>query len=175
MRKEYQKEYYQKNKEKLKQRRIKRYYENTEAEKEYMKGYRKTKSYKNKAASYQEKFYAKPGKKDERNKTRQISNNKPENKLIRSLRRGLWGALNGRQKTSHTMDYVGKSPEELLDYLSKYFQKGMTKNNQGKKWHIDHIIPASFFDHNDELQIKLCWHYTNLYRDHSRFAGCRCP
>lgn len=32
----------------------------------------------------------------------------------------------------------------------------------GKKYHIDHILPISAFDHNDLKMIKLCWHPDNL-------------
>jgi len=32
----------------------------------------------------------------------------------------------------------------------------------GKKYHIDHILPINAFDHNDLKMIKLCWHPDNL-------------
>jgi len=38
----------------------------------------------------------------------------------------------------------------------------MTKENHGKVWHIDHILPCVFFNLNDPNEQKKCFHYTNL-------------
>jgi hypothetical protein len=39
----------------------------------------------------------------------------------------------------------------------------MTWENYGKKgWHLDHIAPCAAFDLSNPLQVKLCYHYTNL-------------
>jgi len=43
--------------------------------------------------------------------------------------------------------------------LEHQFKEGMNWDNQGK-WHIDHIIPLSSGNTEEEI-IKLC-HYTNL-------------
>lgn len=51
----------------------------------------------------------------------------------------------------------------LKKYLESKFTEGMSWKNYGKNgWHIDHIIPCSSFDFNDDEQLKKCWHYTNL-------------
>lgn len=47
-------------------------------------------------------------------------------------------------------------------HLESQFKKGMRWENYGTTWHIDHILPSSSFDHNDQEQVKRCWHYTNL-------------
>ena len=65
------------------------------------------------------------------------------------------------QKNNKTFEMVGIKPAELKDYLEKQFQEGMTWDNYGLYgWHIDHIIPISSANNEEEL-IKLC-HYTNL-------------
>jgi hypothetical protein len=80
-----------------------------------------------------------------------------------SLKERIRSFLNSRnmQKNNKTFEMVGIKPAELKDYLEKQFQEGMTWDNYGLYgWHIDHIIPISSANNEEEL-IKLC-HYTNL-------------
>ena len=88
----------------------------------------------------------------------------PVYRLLGSMRSGLWRCLSGKLKNSHTMQYVGKTPEELMDYLEEQFTEGMTRDNYGK-WHVDHIRPLASFDltgPDREEQLHIAWHYTNL-------------
>lgn len=87
----------------------------------------------------------------------------PKNKLIRSMRRGVWGCLCGKQKTSRTFDYIGCTVEELWKHLESQFIEGMTRDNYGE-WHVDHVKPIDSFDFDTDLESELCkaWHYSNL-------------
>lgn len=62
------------------------------------------------------------------------------------------------------MSLVGCSGEYLMDYLSKQFRPGMTRENYGSVWHVDHIKSlASFGESIKESEIqKIAFHYTNL-------------
>lgn len=62
-------------------------------------------------------------------------------------------------KRNKTFDIIGCSPYDLKEHLEKQFVSGMTWENRNE-WHIDHIIPLSSAQTEDELY-KLC-HYTNL-------------
>jgi Holliday junction resolvase-like predicted endonuclease len=62
-------------------------------------------------------------------------------------------------KKNKTFDIVGCSPNQLKEHLEKKFNDGMSWDNYGK-WHIDHIIPLSSANNEDEVY-KLC-HHTNL-------------
>lgn len=68
----------------------------------------------------------------------------------------------GAKKTSKSkLDLLNFSLEELKEHLHNLFEKGMTFDNYGG-WHIDHIIPCSWFDLSDEYQFKQCWRLENL-------------
>ena len=72
-------------------------------------------------------------------------------------------ALSGGRKAGHTEELLGCSIREARNYLETLFQSGMTWGNYGVNgWHIDHIIPLSYFDMSDPEQQKRAWHYTNL-------------
>ena len=57
--------------------------------------------------------------------------------------------------------HLGCSTKEFNLHLESQFERWMTWDNYGE-WHLDHIQPCSSFDHTDEAQIKVCWHWTNL-------------
>ena len=42
------------------------------------------------------------------------------------------------------------------------FNNGMSWNNYGSIWHIDHIIPCKAFNMEKEEERNRCFHYTNL-------------
>jgi len=62
-------------------------------------------------------------------------------------------------KRNKTFSVIGCTPIELKEHLENKFVSGMSWENQGE-WHIDHIIPLSSAQTEDEIY-ELC-HYTNL-------------
>ena len=66
-------------------------------------------------------------------------------------------------KCERTLELLGCSLDELKLHLESQFKKGMTwKNHTQKGWHIDHIKPCASFDLTNNEQQKQCFHYTNL-------------
>lgn len=60
-------------------------------------------------------------------------------------------------------EYIGCSPEILIQYIKSKFKTGMTWENHGQfGWHIDHKRPCASFDLTDPIQQRQCFHYTNL-------------
>lgn len=58
---------------------------------------------------------------------------------------------------------VGYSTDALMTHLEKKFKSGMTWENYGTVWHIDHIIPKSFFKYEDYDDVfRECWGLQNL-------------
>lgn len=144
-------EYYLINKERIISK-SKEYYENNKESKlEYQKEYQKN-------------------NKDKRNSylidRRQ---NDPLFKLITNVRNLIYNSFyyNGYSKNSKTEELLGCSFEELKEYLESKFEPWMNWDNRGLYngelnygWDIDHIIPLSSVDKEDDI-IKLN-HYINL-------------
>ena len=65
-------------------------------------------------------------------------------------------------KSYKTLDVIGTNQMLLWNHLEKQFRDGMTRENYGKVWNIDHIIPLSFFDFSDITEIKIANHWGNL-------------
>ena len=57
--------------------------------------------------------------------------------------------------------HLGCSTKEFNRHLESQFTQRMTWGNYGTYWHMDHILPVASFDHEDENQVKVCWHWTN--------------
>jgi len=83
-------------------------------------------------------------------------------KLAQNLRTRLNQAIKKNSKSGSAVRDLGCSIEELKDYLQAKFKEGMTWDNWGKVWHIDHIEPLCSFDLTSEDDFKIACHYTNL-------------
>ena len=68
--------------------------------------------------------------------------------------------LKNINKSNKTFDIVGCSPKFLKEYIEKQFTDGMSWELIGNSIHIDHIVPLSSANTEEEIY-KLC-HYTNL-------------
>ena len=87
-----------------------------------------------------------------------------ENKLFRIkklIQNSLWRYCKNRRekKNGRTEELLGYTVKELKEHLESLFKEGMTWDNQGE-WHIDHIIPQSYFTSID--QIRECFALDNL-------------
>ena len=82
--------------------------------------------------------------------------------FVEVARRRMLNALNGvAEKSARTVELLGCTGDFAVAYLESKFLPGMNWKNR-KEWHIDHIKPLSIFDlTNPEEQCK-AFHYTNL-------------
>ena len=83
-------------------------------------------------------------------------------KLKEVYRHRILKVIKGVNKSKPTLKLLGCSVEELWNYLESKFKPGMKKENHGKVWHIDHIMPIASFDLTNPKQQAKCFHYTNL-------------
>lgn len=97
-----------------------------------------------------------------RERYKRLSKSNPEFKLTRNLRKRVWDALQGTCKSAKTLELLGCSASELRQHLEKQFVPGMSWENYGPVWHVDHIKPCAKFDLTDPTQQRECFHYSNL-------------
>lgn len=64
-------------------------------------------------------------------------------------------------KTNSSIKYLGCSVREYILYLENKFLQGMTWENYGIIWEIDHIKPISKFDFSVEENIFQAFNYNN--------------
>jgi len=84
-------------------------------------------------------------------------------RLSTNLRSRLYHALRDNQKAGSAVFDLGCTITELKQYLESKFQDGMSWDNWTiNGWHIDHIIPLSRFDLTNREQFLKACHYTNL-------------
>ena len=119
------------------------------------------------------KKYRKENNQILREKKRIYTNNKRKNPITRlshnfstNLRESLkryskrgYVSKNGK----HWENLVGYTVQKLKKHLESLFLPGITWDNYGE-WHIDHIIPKSFFIYSslNNTEFKYCWSLNNL-------------
>jgi hypothetical protein len=116
-----------------------------------------------------EKERSKKWKAENKDRIREYNNNyayqrrrnDPNFKLRSNLRSRMNIALRNTVKSNTTMKLVGCSTEFLKGHLEAKFTKGMNWENYGE-WHVDHIIPCSYYDLTKPENQRECFHYTNL-------------
>ena len=157
---EKQKEYREKNKERL-----------SEAKKIY------TQNHKEEKRAYDVEYYKRNYDRIKKNRDKYRSENKDrrnknekdrrktdiEYKLKHYLRTRVGKVIRRQQKVGSAVEDLGCTGEEFITYLESKFKPGMSWDNYGTKgWHVDHIIPLNKFDLSDREQFLRACHYTNL-------------
>jgi hypothetical protein len=73
-------------------------------------------------------------------------------------------AIRDRKSGRSWEDLVGYTLDELMRHLEKQFLKGMSWENYGPVWHIDHIRPVASFRAADPAsdEFRACWALSNL-------------
>lgn len=58
--------------------------------------------------------------------------------------------------------FLGCEWDTLITWLEFNMKDGMTWENYGSYWHIDHVYPCSLFDFSKEAERSKCFNWTNL-------------
>jgi len=78
--------------------------------------------------------------------------------MSKRLRRALSGSKTG----SSWLKYFDYTTADLKRHIERQFSRGMTWENHGAVWHVDHIVPVASFDLTDIGEVKRCFALTNL-------------
>jgi hypothetical protein len=84
-------------------------------------------------------------------------------RVNRKMSKIISSSLKGGKCGRHWFDLVGYTADDLIKHIDSLFIGDMSWDNYGK-WHIDHIIPQSYFKFNspDDIGFKQCWALSNL-------------
>jgi hypothetical protein len=88
----------------------------------------------------------------------------PKGKLGNAMQSALYKSLKGNKKNCGWERIVGYTVDKLKLHLESKFKKGMSWNNYGSEWHIDHIRPIASFSFSSfkEKEFLECWSLGNL-------------
>ena len=136
--------------------------------KEYEKKHRKQNPDYYKQKYLNRKDYLRKWKRDnynpekEREKARKRLLN-PTYKVSKYMSNRINKLIHDKNFTS-VVDLLDYSIKDLTSHLEKQFRDGMTWENYGNYWHIDHIKPVSHFkfQSKNDPQFKECWALSNL-------------
>jgi hypothetical protein len=156
-------------KSRLKASRLKYYYSNRQAialgrRERYYSDHEKIKEYK------RAWFRSNPEKVKEYTQTRKRNNPgywnlfSPRRKLANNLRNLVKSAFRYRSvaKSGKTVELIGCDIPWLIAWLEVQFLPGMTLDNHGTAWEIEHRRPCASFDLTDPIEQRKCFHWTNL-------------
>ncbi len=148
-----------KNKEYLKQWR--------EANKEKIKKYNQDwrESNRDKAREQRKRYREKYP--DRIREQKRLAKQNPKNRLDHAISRDITKhlRLNNVDKANRKWEsLVGYNCQDLLENLESKFKDGMTWDNYGSHWHIDHIKPKSLYKYSsaEDPLFKECWALDNL-------------
>ena len=82
----------------------------------------------------------------------------PMEKMRRIIRCRIFHALENKSK--RTIEYLGCNSSEYANWLLNYDER-YNIDNRGKEWHIDHVIPLSKFNLEDEYEQLLAFNWRN--------------
>lgn len=112
----------------------------------------------NKLCKYCKVIKSKERFRHNRLKCKDCERDDPLSTIIRRTRTRIIACL--RKKNKHTIDYLGCNCTFYMDWILKVNTK-YTFENYGTEWHIDHVIPLSKFDLNDEEQQLIAFNWRN--------------
>lgn len=175
---EYSKEYRKRNKKQIQDYNKRYHIDNYEEMKEHKCeiGNKYRKSNKEKIKKCKKRYYENNKEKilDKNNKYR-LSNKDKRNKNHKkrfkidisyriqiNIRTCVSKVFKRKNKIHSISKSLGCSTSFLKQHLESKFQFGMSWENYGSKWHIDHIIPLTAFNLQDIIHFRAACNYKNL-------------
>jgi len=93
-------------------------------------------------------------------KCKDCERDEPIEKFKRYIRTRIYNCLRNKNKSMHSVEYLGCSSDEYLYWILSVNNDYNLKNH-GKEWHIDHVIPLSKFDLDNENEQLIAFNWRN--------------
>jgi len=93
-------------------------------------------------------------------KCKDCERDEPTEKFKRYIRTRIYNCLRNKNKTKHSVEYLGCSSNDYFKWILKY-DTIYNLDNHGTNWHIDHVIPLSKFDLNNQEQQLIAFNWRN--------------
>ncbi|MBS1509348.1 MAG: hypothetical protein JST86_00790 [Bacteroidetes bacterium] len=58
--------------------------------------------------------------------------------------------------------YFGMDVNGFRGWIELQFTKDLNWENFAKAWQFDHIVPVTYFDFDNEQDLRLCWNFMNI-------------
>lgn len=96
-------------------------------------------------------------------KRRERLDSHPELKIQRAFQTRFYRIIKGTAKRSNLLsNYIGCSLEDFINWITYQFVDGMSLENYGKEWHLDHVRPCASFDLSKDEDILECMCWKNI-------------
>lgn len=88
----------------------------------------------------------------------------PLHRLSNNIRGNMYHALKTKKNGRKWEYLVGYTLQDLVNHLTPLLGENMTWDNYGSVWHVDHVIPKSWFKYEstEDAKFKECWALSNL-------------
>lgn len=65
-------------------------------------------------------------------------------------------------RSSFYAPYFGLDMNSFRKWIETQFDEDMNWGNFSEAWQFDHIVPVTYFDFEQEEDLRLCWNFTNI-------------
>ncbi len=65
-------------------------------------------------------------------------------------------------RSSFYAPYFGLDMNSFRKWIETQFDEDMNWDNFSEAWQFDHIVPVTYFDFEQEEDLRLCWNFTNI-------------
>jgi hypothetical protein len=122
------------------------------------------------------KIYAKNSRKRINEYVKKYKNNNPNIRIKASIGSRLSSFVKSQKKSYTLLKCIGCSYDYLLTWIEFQLYGGMTFDNYGTVWHIDHCNPCNNYNLSDEEELLKCFNWKNLrplYQEKNLIKGSK--
>ncbi len=65
-------------------------------------------------------------------------------------------------KNTKILQFIGCDKNYFITHINNFLIDDMCNNNFGNKWGLDHIVPITLFNIDNEDELKLAYNYLNI-------------